>query len=959
MTRLQVLKVLLIGCFGIGLSLNLNAQQQLNFGRSKPLSQELMPRSKVPIQWAVRREKQHISSILDKISTTEYLIKSGWELREAQKVTESQLSPLKEGIKTDDWYNAVVPGTVLTTLVDNGVYPDPYWGINNIYIPDTICRMDWWYRNEFTAPDNRLSDNVRLVFEGINYRAQVWLNGRLLGNINGAFTRGIFDVTKIIKNGDMNVLAIRIIPPNNPGIPHEQNANTQGNNGGILCLDGPTFISSEGWDWVPGIRDRNIGIWQDVKLDYTGSVYFGDSQIITDLPLPDTTSTNLILKTSLKNSTSRSVSAEITFEVDRIKVTKKLSIDANSQNDVVLSPEEFSILTLKNPHLWWPNGYGEQYLYDAKLTLSVNGKLSDERKIRFGVREFDYQFQILSKEEKSLYVNFNPTCVYQEQKPILDIVNKVKVQDVEPVYAPRLLCDLPHKGITPISEKSTSPFLVLKVNGVKVFCKGGNWGMDDAMKNVTRDHLEPYFKLHKKQNFNMIRNWTGESTESMFYDLCDEYGILVFNDFWLSTEGYNLNVADDNLFMANVNETIIRQRNHPSIAIWCPRNEGFAPDNLEREISKSIALLDGTRHYIGSSIRLNTTNSGPWTPEKPVTYYNRNINRGFNSEIGAPCVPTAESMRKMMAEEDLWPISDVWAYHTWLVGGWLKFREWEKMTSDLYGSYTGVDDFCKKSQLFGYDVYRAIFEAANSRLWNNTSGVLLWMSHPAWPSTAYQTYTWDYETTGPYYGAKSACKPLHIQMKLNDRKVQIINNNSKQHHKLIAHTVLYDINGKKITEKVDKFSVSENSVLDCYTLENRDDYPDVYLIRLLLEDDKGVVLDHNDYWDNGVNGKDFVIFNSLPKATLTISSLKKSSKGKYSFILQNIGKSTAIGVKLNVRNSKTEQVILPAYFSEGYLTMLPKEKRLIELEFNENNIPLTISTEGYNVPFTKLKYIDR
>lgn len=922
--------------------------QEFTFGLNRPLDDKYIPKSRVPVEQPVRVPKQAETARLEKVSDTEYEIVSGWELLEDWKVIGSMESPLAEGIDTDEWYNASVPGTVLTSLVKSGVYPDPYWGVNNISIPDTLSRMDWWYRVEFEAPRTS-AGQTRLVFDGINYRAEVWLNGQRLGNINGAFVRGVFDVTSIIKEEGKNVLAVKIFPPNNPGIPHEQNPYMYGRNGGILCVDGPTFISSEGWDWVPGIRDRNIGIWQPVKLDYTGDVLLGDSQIITDLDLPDTTRAGLVLKTSMTNKSASDVSAELSFDVADVHFAKTFPVKAGETVPAEFSYRDIAEMTMNDPALWWPNGYGEQNLYTATVSVKVDGKVSDVRKVRFGVRELEYEFKIVEKNGEPHYVNFNPVAAYRDGEPVFNMLKRKKVEEKEGVFAPRLYCDLPHPGIEPIEEKATSPYIVVKVNGVKIFCRGGNWGMDDAMKNVSREHLEPYLKLHKEQNFNMIRNWTGESTETALYDLCDEYGILVFNDFWLSTEGYNIPAVDHRLFMKNVNEVLLRHRNHPSIAIWSPRNEGFAPDGLEQEISKSIASLDGTRHYIGSSIRLNTTMSGPWTPEMPLTYYNPDINRGFNSEIGAPCVPTPESMRKMMAEEDIWPISDVWSYHSWLNGGWLRFGSWEDMVADQYGESDSFEDFSMKSQIFGFDVYRAIFEAANSKLWNNTTGVLLWMSHPAWPSMAYQTYTWDYETPGPYFGSKAACIPLHVQMKLNDRTVQIINHTADSYDGLSVTATVYDISGKKISSVSEKFDVPASTAVGCFVAEQKDSYPDVYMLRLELKDAKGGLLDRNDYWLNGKNADNFRAFNGLGKVGVKMVSCKEVSEGVYELGVRNDGKVPAIGVKFNVTDPATGASVLPAYFSDGYFTMLPKEKKTVRVEVPAGTAVSLISVDGYNV----------
>ncbi len=169
---------------------------------------------------------------------------------------------------------------MLTTLVDQGVYPDPYFGLNNLSIPESLNKQDYWYRLEFAAPPIAAGQTATITFFGINYRAEIWLNGQRLGEILGAFKRGIYDVSRVLKPGGANVLAVRISPPPHPGIPHEQSIQAgAGPNGGSMVLDGPTFFCSEGWDWIPGIRDRNSGIWQDVVLKVAGAVTLGDPQV--------------------------------------------------------------------------------------------------------------------------------------------------------------------------------------------------------------------------------------------------------------------------------------------------------------------------------------------------------------------------------------------------------------------------------------------------------------------------------------------------------------------------------------------------------------------------------------------------------------------------------------------------------------------------------------------------------
>ena len=215
-----------------GLSAQSIHKQELstNFGLPSRQAEETLPVSSVPVEMPQRVERQPAITVLKPVTDNTWEITSGWKLYEGDKVF------------TDQWYNAVVPGTVLTTLVQQGVYPDPRFGLNNLSIPDDLCRKDWWYCTDFTLSDEMLSGKtLELLFNGINYKADIWLNGSKIGNIAGAFIRGRFDITELARKE--NSLSVHIYPPANPGIPHEQSPSAGGGkNGGALCLDGPTFF---------------------------------------------------------------------------------------------------------------------------------------------------------------------------------------------------------------------------------------------------------------------------------------------------------------------------------------------------------------------------------------------------------------------------------------------------------------------------------------------------------------------------------------------------------------------------------------------------------------------------------------------------------------------------------------------------------------------------------------------
>lgn len=908
---------------------------QLNWGLRQPQNPTTLPLSRaaqtehLPKNPVRKADKLTIS----KVGTDDFIIDSSWYLCDGPSARTSLLSPIAPDIDMHGWHHATVPGTVLTTLVDEGIYPDPYYGLNNLAIPDTLCRMDWWYRSEFVLPaDIKENDFLRLTFNGINYRAEVWLNQRFLGTINGAFSRGIFDVTDAIYRQGRNILAVRIIPPANPGIPQEQGKAGQGPNGGALCLDGPTFISSEGWDWMPGIRDRNIGIWQNVTLSRHGAVTVQEAQIISDLPLPDTTRAELKIKLLLTNHTDRLQHARIDLRIDKVALTAHYPIEASARKEIVLTTADFPQLRLENPRLWWPNGYGEQELYTACITTTDNDGRRSSKSIRFGIRELEYELAIAFPGQRIETVRLNPLEAYKGGKEILD--RQCRQKHPSGIWVPSLKGNLPLPGITP--TESESPYIVILVNGQKIFCKGGNWGMDDAMKRVDKERLRPYFELQKKENFNMIRNWTGESTQESFYDLCDEYGMLVFNDFWMSTEGYNLEPLDFGLFEYNVKETVLRHRNHPSIALWCPRNEGFAPAELEQSITATLARTDGSRYYIGNSRTLNTTGSGPWDFKTEEQYFE--MAEGFSSEVGTVAVPTYRSLQKMMPPEDQWPIGDVWSYHDWHNAQWPNFNLFEAYMDSCYGKSADARTFCELSQLQNFDSYRAIFEGRNSRLWNNTSGILLWMSHPAWPSTIWQTYTWDYETTGAYYGCRKACEPLHIQYNPLTRQVEGINASGHTHNGITAICRIYTLEGELTASEHRRFDLIADRTQSLFPLPALPEDNKLYLLRLILQKGK-TVLSQNDYWYNPTNSKSRKILRQLPQATVEIVKAQQKG-GRYEFTVKNESGVLALGVRFSLKNRTTLEYILPAIFSEGYINLLPGESRTIHIDrqLNEHEV---------------------
>ncbi len=918
-----------------------------NFGLTAPQPQSELPQSQTPSRTAVRRPKHRAVARLVPVGTASWRLTDGWELAEAAKLVTAEKSLFATDYDTDEWYNAVVPGTVLTSLVEAGVYPDPYYGLNNLAIPESLCRTEWWYRIRFARPEPNQDGRTWLRFEGINYRADVWLNGHELGRIDGAFARDVFDATDFMAAD--NVLAVKIYPPHNPGIPHEQSkAAGRGPNGGQLCLDGPTFISSEGWDWIPGIRDRNIGIWQEVLLEHTGDITLADPQVVPDLPLPDTSYADLTVRVDVENHADTPKQGMLHGAiVDGPTFVVPFELAAGERRTLVCTPKEIPALHIERPRLWWPNGYGAQELYDIRLIAEVGGRCSDETAARFGIREFSYELSADTQSGETIRVDFDPTNDLSSGAWPFDNFHRRKAA-ADGTVVPAFAEGVDATRFRRIETDGTAPYLVIRCNGVRIFCRGGNWGMDDGMKRSSRERLEPAFRLHREEGFNMVRNWTGESTEETFYALCDEYGMLVWNDFWLSTEGYNQNVNDEPLFMANARETVRRFRNHPSIAIWCPRNEGYAPPTLEKQLAGLIAREDGTRHYMPNSRYMNLRTSGPWHFLADASEYYTNHAHGFSTELGTPSVPTAETMRKFIPASEQWPVSDTWHYHDLHFG----LTEYCNAVDARYGKATSLDDFCRKAQLLNYDSHRAMFEAWNSRMWNSTSGVLLWMSHPAWPSVEWQTYSWDFETHGAFYGCRKACEPLHVQMNPQDSWVVAVNTTRTACTDAKATITAYTLDGKRLGRQTAAVpQIAANGTTPVVRTELAGGEARMVRLELFVGGERRSV---NDYLCSPDN--DFRQLAALAPATLRARIIgKKHANGETNvrFEVTNTGRTTAIAVKFNLRDPQTGEAVLPAYVSEGYFHLLPGEKRIVEAACASRG-EIQLSAEGYNVARTVL-----
>jgi glycosyl hydrolase family 2/Ig-like domain-containing protein/concanavalin A-like lectin/glucanase superfamily protein len=938
-------------------------------GYRAPQDPATMPRSKAQFS-APAAKPLHAQEILQANGESQWTLAAGWTMIPAPKVNADGRSISQAGFDAHDWMSATVPGTVLTTMVDRGMYPDPDYGLNNLAIPESLNKQDYWYRVEFHAPRTARGCRLTLTFEGINYHADVWLNGQSLGSIRGAFIRGTFDVTDVVKPEKANVLAVRVSPPPHPGIPQEQSIKGgPGENGGIMCLDGPTFVATEGWDWIPAVRDRDTGIWQPVTLTFTGPVKIGDAQIVTSLPLPDITRADVEITVPLKNLSSTPVTGTLKATFGEIAVSKRVTL-APGENAITLAPSEFAQLTVQHPRLWWPNGYGKPELYMLHLTFSEENTEEDRKLSRFGIREITYELSLFDSTGHLRRLEYSPTTARLKREPVVDVrhegMRQISAADPFPTSFPpewkegwkSWVASLMPGGeqspsVKMLDDTKMSPYLVIKVNGVRIACRGGNWGMDDSRKRVSREHLEPFFRLHRNANLNIIRNWVGQNTEQTFYDLADEYGLMVWNDFWESTQDYNVEAEDPALFLENARDTILRFRNHPSIIVWCGRNEGVPQPVINEGLIALTRFLDGTRYYFPSSNQVNLQNSGPYKYMDPSLYYNT-LNHGFSVETGTPSFSTLESFRAWIPKEDQWPISDDWAYHDWHQSGNGDMAPFMAQMQAEFGAPVSLEDFERKAQMLDYVDHRAIFEGMNAHLWSPNSGRLLWMTQPAWPSNTWQILNADYDTQSSFYAVKKACEPLHVQLDLSNYNVAVINTTNDPHTGLLLSASVYSLDNKLLLHREEKRNAIPDTVTDGFKLDLAPLLlsEGVVLVNLELRNSPAEVVSRNFYW-LGADNASYRRLNRLPLASLsaTAKSTRAGDNIRVRVDLRNTGTTAALANKLTILNATEGSRILPAYYTDNYVSLLPGESREIEIEYpaKSANGPAQLALRGWNL----------
>lgn len=885
-----------------------------------------------------------------------------WKLESSTQVSEKENKISLSGFNDKNWIKAEVPTTVLRALVKAGVYPDPHFDLNDLHIPDASDdlskRLDlnkyshlkgianpfkdpYWFRTTFQIPKDKKGKKICLNFDGINYRADVWLNGKQIANAQdmaGMFQRFKYDVTEYANLDGENVLAVKIHQVDHVGTPYPGFQFTPfgpGRGQGSDLFKDVTICPSAGWDCFPVVRDRNMGIYQDVFLTYTNDVDIIDPYIVTDLPLPDTTLANITISTELKNTGNiirkgiLKGTIDLIKEVDfytykkimpgnlkTIRFEKEVEIPAGKTITVSFSPEEFTQLKIKNPYLWWPNGYGKQYLHNLKLLFEADGKVSDTKNTTFGIREITNTFKEIDGEFGRIFW----------------------------------------------------------VNGQRIFARGG-FLQPDMMLDMNEERIYNETRFLAEANVNMIANEDMPSPPDHIMDIYDKYGMLmweVFYQCWTSYPGEKSfeNPTDTKLSLKNDYDIIKRYRNHPSLVMWVGQIETMFREELYVPLRQYIKELDPTRPFLPTSscgwdvdkltpyikpdLPLGMTDEGEpdytWYPH--AYYYNKVLevkNQMFRNEMGVPAVSTLSSMKKYIFDlgqgekNAIYPLDKKWAYHdAWddYEGTNYAFKLYDNAIRQQYGQPSTAEEYIRHAQYVNAGSYRAMFEAANHRMWDITSGVMLWKLNATWPQVLWQIYDWFLNPNAAYFYAKKALEPLHIQLNENNYTVSIINTNHKVHANLIANVRVLNYDLKVKWEKEEKFTIEEDRYKELFQLPKIEGLTPVYFVKLELKDQNGKIVSDNFYWFSSKEKVDLSDITKLQKVNLDI---KHEISYEYDevvmkVIVKNPSNKLAFFNRLMLTKGQDGEEVLPTFWSDNFFSLLPGEVKTVTAKFSKQDL---------------------
>lgn len=864
----------------------------------------------------------------------EVRLHNGWRMQSSRKLTSTGDVISSAGYQASGWYELSVPSTVLAAQVASGEFKDPYFGMNLRDIPgmtypigmnsfsnlpmdkDSPYAASWWYRTDFQLPAGYANRSVWLHFKGINYRANIWLNGRKLADakdVAGAYRTYEFDATSFITLGKPNVLAVEVFAPTETDL-------------GINWVD-----------WNPTPPDKDMGIWGDVYLSASGPVSVRYPMVTTHFPSADSVDrADLTATAQLQNSTDKPITGTLEALFSGIHIRQAVTLDPNETRSVSFTPEQFAELHVKQPKLWWPAQLGTPTLQNLTVRFLVNGAPSDESQTRFGIREVT-------------------------------------------------------------SEITDQGYRLFRVNGKKILIRGAAWAQDMMLRR-SQERMSAEFQYVTDMHLNTIR-LEGQLGSDEFFDMADEKGVFIMVgwcccDMWEKWRKW----PDGTLMIAteSLRTEALRMRSHPSLLVWLNGSDGPPPANVERAYLQTLRDVSWPNPVISSASDAPTNASGPsgvkmsgpydyvppsyWLISKPPipparlgdTRYGGAF--GYNTETGpGPAIPPLQSLKKMIPKDHLWPIDEVWNYHS----AGERFQKMDRFNDAMdatYGRPAGLDDYLLKAQAMTYDGERAMFEAYGRNKYTST-GVIHWTLNNAWPSTFWHLYDYFLYPAGGYFGAKKANEPLHIQYSYDDQSIVVVNQRQEVVTGLTLSAKVYDFNLKEIFSHEAKLDADADSSIRVVTIPPiPSDAPGaVYFVKLSLRNQVGKEVSSNFYWlpsklsiidwkNAGLDTdhapiatyEDLTALNKLPRVRLNATAkMEQSSAGdQVRITVHNPSRSLAFQVHLGIRKAGSADEVLPVLWEDNYIALMPGESKVLTATYMKRDAVgrnATLVVDGWNI----------
>ena len=859
---------------------------------------------------------------------------SGWQLQSSAKIPDAGAAISRPGYTGSGWYRIARPETVLAGLVENGVYADPTFGKNLRQIPgttyrvgtnfsngempdDSPFRVSWWYRTEFRLPPGDApgskEDRVWLHLDGVNYRANVWLNGQRIATsveIAGAYRIYELDVTSAARPGEENALALEIFPP------HAKD----------LAI---TFV-----DWNPMPPDKNMGLWQGVWLSRTGPVAIRHPQVISSLDLPSTDAAHLTLTAELDNASGHSVSGVLDGWIEDIHVRQSVSLKAREEKRVTFAPENFPELNLAHPRIWWPYQMGTPELYEMKLEFTVPPataqagtppEVSDSQRVSFGISQITSE---ITPEGHRLFRVNGRKLLVRGAAWTPDILQRRAPGRLESEF--RYVREMNLNTIRLEGKMDDDEFFSLADRMGILILPG--WCCCDAWQKGSK--------------------WNGENRKIAAASLTDQ--ILRLRNHpsvlaWLN--------GSDEAPPPNVERVYLAIEKKLA---W----------------PKPILSAAADRHTAAGG-PTGVKMAGPYDTVPPDYWYldkNHGGAFGFATEISqGPAIPQIESLRRFLPSASLWPINDDWDFHSG--GGEFKnIRRYLAALESRYGAAGSLEDFLWKSQATAYEGERAMFEAYGRNKFVAT-GVIHWMLSNAWPSLIWNLYDYYLEPHAGYFGTKKACEPLHVQYSYDDSSIVVVNGTAQAIPGLRVKAAVYNLDLTEKYHREENLDAAADSSQRAFVLPKIKGLSTTYFLRLRLENAKGELLSRNFYWLSTKpdrldwplstwyytpleSAADFRDLSSLPpadvraRAEFSFTEDGRGGQGTARVTVTNAGTAPAFLLRLKITRGKGSEEVLPVFWEDNYFELFPGEVREITANFllaNLGGAEPIVEVTGWNV----------